>query len=59
MTNVPTFTEFWNLTSKVGFKERLAKRFHYLPTNHKIAIFEKVKALPVKPDPEKYLNLGR
>lgn len=59
MTNIPTFSDFWNLTSKVGFKERLAKRFHYLPTNHKIIIYNKVKDLKVKPDPQEYLNIGR
>ena len=55
----PNFTDFWNLTSKVGLKERLAKRWFYLPSNHKIIIFNKVKELKVKPNPEEYLNRGR
>ena len=59
MINVPNFSDYWNLTSKVGFKEKLAKRWHYLPTNHKIVIFNKVKELKTKPNPETYLNIGR
>ena len=59
MLQVPVFSEFWDLTNKTGFKERMAKRFHYLPDNHKIMIFEKVKNLKVKPSAEQYLNLGK
>lgn len=55
----PTFTDFWNLTSKIGFKERLAKRWFYLPSNHKIIIFNKVRELKIKPNAEEYLNRGR
>jgi len=55
----PTFTDYWKLTTKCGFKEKLAKRFHYLPTNHKILLFKKVKDLKIKPNPETYLNIGR
>jgi hypothetical protein len=55
----PNFSDFWILTTKKGLKERMAKRFHYLPHLHKINIYNKVKALKVKPDPEQYLNIGR
>ena len=55
----PTFTDFWNLTTKCGFKERLAKRWFYLPSNHKVIIYNKVKELKTKPAAETYLNIGR
>ena len=59
--NIPTFSEFFQLTTKAGSvtKEVLGKRWHYLPDNHKIMIFEKVKNLKVKPSAEQYLNLGK
>ena len=57
--NIPTFSEFFRLTDRTGLKEKLAKRWHYLPNNHKIIIFEKVKNLKVKPSAEQYLNLGK
>jgi uncharacterized protein (DUF1919 family) len=59
MLQAPVFSEFWDLTNKTGFKEKLAKRWHYLPHNHKIIIFEKVKNLKEKPSAEQYLNLGK
>lgn len=59
MEHIPTFSEFFKLTTRTGHKEKLAKRFHYLPTNHKILLFNKVKDLKIKPNPETYLNIGR
>jgi len=56
MTEIPTFAQFFQLTTKVGFKERLAKRFNNLPPIRKIEIFNKVKGLIVKPNPETYLK---
>ena len=57
--STPTFTEYWNLTNKTGLKEKLAKRWRYLPPNLRISIINKVKDLKTKPAAETYLNIGR
>lgn len=56
MTEIPSFAEYFRQTTKVGFKERLAKRFNHLPPIRRIAIMEQVKNLKVRPNPETYLK---
>jgi len=55
MTEIPMFADYWPLTDKSGFKERLAKRFNHLPPIRRVQIMEQVKNLSVKPNPETYL----
>ena len=56
MTEIPTFAAYFQLTTKCGYKERLAKRFNHLPAIRRIAIMEQVKNLTQKPNPETYLK---
>jgi hypothetical protein len=56
---IPTFAEFWPMTTKIGRKELFAKRWVYLPDNLKIKVFEKVQAMTTKPNPETILNNGK
>lgn len=50
---IPTFAEFFQLTSKTGRKELFAARWRTFPDTRKIEIFKKVKELKEKPNPEK------
>ena len=56
MTDIPMFADYWPLTDKSGYKERLAKRFNHLPAIRRIAIMEQVKNLKTPPNPETYLK---
>lgn len=54
-----TFALFFQLTTKVGNKERYAKRFQVLPQWKKIEIYNKALSSKEKKHPEYYLNIGR
>lgn len=47
-----TFAEIWPLTSKVGRKELFAKKWQKYSRERKEIIFERVKLMKVKPNPE-------
>lgn len=53
MTEIPTFAEFFQLTSKCGRKDLFAARWRTLSDTRKIELFKKVKGLKEKPNPEK------
>lgn len=54
---IPTFAEYWQKTTKVGHKERLAARFGNLSDSKKIEIFKLVSELKTKPHPETFLKI--
>jgi hypothetical protein len=49
-----TFANLWQLSNKVGHKEKYAKHFQVLPLIRRIEIFNKVEK-QVKPDLKDYL----
>ena len=55
----PSFMDYWNLTTKVGFKERLAKRFQVLPQWKRVEIYNKALSDNPKRNPDYYLNIGK
>lgn len=58
MTEIPTFAQYWQLTTKVGKKEMYAGRWHNRSDKDKIVIFNTVKQLKQKPSQEEYLKSG-
>ena len=56
MSNYPTFAELWQLSNKVGPKEKYAKHWQVLSMIKRIEIFNNVN-LEDKPDLKDYLEL--
>jgi hypothetical protein len=59
MEDFPNFIDFWNLTTRVGLKERYAKRFQVLPQWKKVELYNKALSARPKQHPETYLNIGK
>ena len=53
---IPTFADIWPLTTKTGYKERMAKKFNSMSDVRKVAIGEQIKTLKIKPRPEEIIK---
>ena len=56
ISEIPTFAEVWKLLVSKGRKELLAKKWQQYSPERKQLIFEKIKAMKVKPNPEEVIK---